>query len=127
MKGDRYLLYFGLLKIGVVTETDSDFPNLWGEIAEEPELAEPRTDEIVRLARFLALNREATRLADLEDAQSMGPEQEAVNAELETRSTDDIESEDWHLIDELGRKMPILCPILRGPIEIVWRWNPGRG
>jgi hypothetical protein len=33
----------------------------------------------------------------------------------------------WHLIDEPGQRLPILCPILRGNGEIEWRWNPGGG
>ena len=127
MKGDRYNLHFGSLKLGMVTETDSDFPNLWGDIVYDRSLAEPRTDELFRLARFVALNREATRLTDLEDEPSMGAGQESVIAERDTQYTDYIESDDWHLIDEQGRELPILCPILRGTAEIVWRWNPGQG
>ncbi len=124
MADQRYDLYFGSLKVGVVTQTDSDFPNLWGSITYEPTVLKRQSAETSRLARFVELNRESTRLADLEDQQEASREQEAVSAELEANFMDYVESEDWLLIDERGRELPILCPILRDPGEIVWRWNP---
>lgn len=124
MKGDRYVLYFGSLRLGVVTEADSDFPNLWGDIDLDPALADPRTAEVARLARFVALDREATRLADVEGEHDSRRAEEAVSDELDAHDSDLIESAAWHLVDEHGRKSPILCPIMRWPAEIVWRWNP---
>jgi hypothetical protein len=125
MDGDRFDLYFGPLKVGVVTRTDSDFPNLWGGITYDPALSEQRSPEVTRFVKFVALNRESIRLLDMEHEHDTSREQEAVNAELEAQYMDYVESEDWHLIDEQGRVLPILCPILRGDGEIVWRWNPG--
>jgi hypothetical protein len=90
-------------------------------------LSEPQAEEAARLARFVELNRESTRLLDLEDKQDTSREQKLVNAELEANYLDYIESEDWHLVDKRGRKLPILCPLLRGSGEIVRRWNPSRG
>jgi hypothetical protein len=121
--GERYDLYFGSLKVGVVTPTDSDFPNLWGTITYEPWLAQPPSPEAVRLARFVALNQESTRLVDLEDEVDTGREQAAVNAELEAGFMDYIESQEWRLVDRRGRELPILCPILRGDGDLVWRWR----
>jgi hypothetical protein len=126
MNGDGYDLYFGALKVGAVTETDSDFPNLWGDIVYETAFSEPQSGEMARLAKFVALNRESTRLADLEDEQDTTHEQEVVNAELEAYA-DYVESADWHLIEQGGRELPILCPIFRGPGEVVWRWGLGGG
>jgi hypothetical protein len=123
MKGKRYDLYFGTLKVGIVTEIDSDFPNLWGDIAYDPALLKPQAGEIARFVKFVELNRESTKLVDMEDEQDTSREQDAVNAEL-VAYMDYVESEDWHLIDTRGRALPILCPILRGSGEIVWRWNP---
>lgn len=113
-------LYFGPLKIGRVIQTDSDFPNLWGNITYDPALGNPQMAEV---SRFIALNRECTRLADMEQESDIFQEQEAVNTELEAYYLSYVESEDWHLIDEQGDKLPILCPIFRGDSEIVWRWN----
>jgi hypothetical protein len=125
--GERYDLYFGSLKLGVVTQSDSDFPNLWGTMAYEPWLSSPPSPEAVRLARFVALNKESTRLVDLEDQADTSREQAAVNAELEAGFMDYVESEDWWLVDRRCRKLAILCPILRGDGDLVWRWDPARG
>ena len=123
MKGQRYDLVFGSLNVGVVTQTDSDFPNLWGEITYDPALENPQTPEAIRFAKFVALNKESTRLVDTEHEQDVSRELAAVTTELEGY-TDYIESEDWYLIDAGGRRLPIICPILRGSSEIVWRWDP---
>lgn len=124
MDGERYDLYFGSLKVGVVTQADGDFPNLWGTIAYDPALSDPQSPEAVRLTRFISLNKESTRLMDLEDERDTSREQEAVNAELEADYAVYVESEEWRLIDGRRLELPILCPILREDGEIVWRWNP---
>jgi hypothetical protein len=125
--GERYELYFGSLKVGVVTETDSDFPNLWGTIAYEPWVCSPQSPEEGRLARYVALNKESTRLMDMGDAVDVACERAAINAELEAGYTDDyVLSVEWWLVDRGGQKVPILCPILRGDGDLVWRWDPRR-
>ncbi len=126
MVGKRYELYFGSLRVGVVTQTASDFPNLWGDLAYDRSVLERQSEEAARFCKFVELNHESTRLVDLEDKQDTSREQEAVSAELVAHYMDYVESEEWHLLDEGGRKLPILCPILNGSGEIVWRWNPGR-
>jgi hypothetical protein len=97
MGGNRFDLCFGSLKVGVVTQTDSDFPNLWGSLTYDPALANPQSAEVARLAKFVALNRESTRLVDMEYETDTSREQEVVNAELEAHYADYLESEDWHL------------------------------
>jgi hypothetical protein len=124
--GDRLDLYFGTIKVGVVTGVAGDFPNLWGRLTCGPALKQSGCAAVARLVRFLALNRVSTRLADQEPGHTSRV-REAVDAELEARFADYAESEDWHMIDTQGRKRPILCPILRWDGEIVWRWNPGSG
>jgi hypothetical protein len=125
MNGERYELYFGSLKVGIVTQTDIDFPNLWGDIVYDSALSKPQAEDIARFVNFVALNRESTRLVDMDSEGDTSREQSAVNAELEAYM-DYVESEDWRLIDQRGRELPILCPILRASDEIVWRWNPGQ-
>jgi hypothetical protein len=126
MNDKSYDLYFGSLKVGVVTQTDSDFPNFWGDIENDPALLEPQSDEAARFVRFLSIDRESIRLVDTEHEHDVSCELAAVNAELEAYS-DYIESEDWQLIDSRGRRLPILCPIFRQSGAIVWRWNRGAG
>jgi hypothetical protein len=124
---ERYDLYFGSLKVGVVTETDGDFPNLFGTIVYEPWVSSPQSPEEERLARFVALNKKSTRLMDIGDHVEVACEREAVNAELEAGFTDyNVWSEKWWLVDRGGRKLPVLCPILRGDGDLVWRWDPRR-
>lgn len=127
MDGDRYDLYFGALKVGVVLQTDSDFPNLLGTVVYEPWLAQPQSSEAIRLTRFVALNKESTRLVDVEHEEDISREQAAVNAELEAEYMDYVESEQWRLVDRSGRELPIPCPIFRGKGDLVWRWELGRG
>ena len=123
---ENYELYHGSLKVGTVTNTDSDFPNLWGTIAYELWLSNPHSLEGARFARFVALNKESIRLVDSEHERDTSREQAVVNAELETEFMDYIESEEWRLVDGRGRDLPILCPIFRDDHELVWRWDTGR-
>ena len=86
-----------------MAQTDSDFPNLWGTIIYEPWLSAPLTPEAIRFARFVALNKESTRLVDMEDQVVSSREQEVVNAELEAEFMDVVESEGWRLVDDCSR------------------------
>jgi hypothetical protein len=122
--GERYDLYFESRKVGTVTLTDSDFPNLWGVLACEPWVLAPRSPEEQRFSRFVELNKESTRLLYAEDEVDNSREQAVVDAELAAGYMDLVESDDWRLVDRGGRELPILCPILRRDGEIVWRWNP---
>jgi hypothetical protein len=124
--GDRFDLYLGPLKVGVVTRTDSDFPNLWGSIAYESWVSQPQSPAEQRFAKFAALNKESTRLVDMGQQGEDSSELAAVSAELEAGFMGYVESEDWWLVDRSGRKLPILCPILRGDGDLVWRWDPAR-
>ena len=122
MDGQRYDLLFGKLKVGVVTQTKSDFPNLWGEIVYDRALDKPKSAILRRFVKFILLNRESTRLIDIEHEKDVSHELDAVNTELESYK-DIIESEDWYLQDERGRRVAILSPVLRGESELVWRWD----
>ncbi|MCB9927781.1 MAG: hypothetical protein H6822_36965 [Planctomycetaceae bacterium] len=118
----RYELHFRDFKIGDVIEDDTDFPNLWGRIAYNDSLKCPTSEEQTRLVRFIELNQDSIRLVDLESEQDVSHDLDAINKELEA-FTDYIETDDWLLIADNGKRLPILCPILRHDGEIVWRWN----
>jgi hypothetical protein len=126
MDSERYDLHFGSLKVGVVTTSDSDFPNLWGTVTFDPALSKPQAPEAARFARFVALNQESMRLVDTEHARDNSREQAVVNAELAAGYMGYVESEEWRLVDARGQELSILCPIFREAGEIVWRWNPDR-
>jgi hypothetical protein len=96
MDSDRFDLYFGSLKVGVVTQSVSDFPNLWGNIAYDPSLSGPQSAQVARFFKFVVLNQESARLLDMEHEHDISREQEAVDAELEAHYKDYIESEQWH-------------------------------
>ncbi len=121
----QYDLHFRDIRVGAVTENDRDFPNLWGDIEFDAAISQPISKEEARLARFIELNRESIRLADTEDQQDVTGELNVVDKQLEAFS-DYIESDDWMLVDESGKTLPILVPIFRHDGEIVWRWNPDK-
>src|SRR5262249_32939397 len=85
-------------------------------------LGKPKSALLRRFVKFILLNRESTRLIDVEDEKDVSAEIATVNTELEDYR-DIIESEDWYLEDESGRRVAIMSPILRGESEIVWRWD----
>lgn len=122
----RYELYFRGIKIGVVAEDDSDFPNLWGTIIYDESLAQPTTEEQKRLATFLELNRDSNRLLDIEDEQDVSGQLAAIDKQLASYN-EYIETDDWILITAHGEAIRILCPFFRSDGGIVWRWNPSKG
>ena len=87
------------------------------------------------IARIAALNKRGPGLNAvtqlnkdaLKDAAQLDKERKeleaTVNAELEAKYLDLIESEDWHMVDKQGRTLPILCPYLRDNGEIDWTYN----
>ena len=84
------------------------------------------TPDEIRLARYVALNKESTRLIDREDIEDNAEEKARIDAESMNHFLDIIESEDWFLVDHNDQRHPILGPIFRNDDEIVWRWNPQR-
>jgi hypothetical protein len=122
MDDDCFDLSFGSLKVGEVTLTASDFPNLWGKIAYDSAHAEQQSPELARFNQFLELDRQSMKLIDVEHERDVSEELSAINAQLKSYR-DYIDSADWYLIDKRGRKLPILCPVLRDNGEIVWRWG----
>lgn len=119
----RYKLYFRRVLIGDVVESDSDFPNVYGVISFADSVTHPASVEDSRVARFLDLSRESTRLVNAEHDRDVSIELRAVNLAL-IAFNEYIFSNDWRLVDESGEALPILCPMVHDSDEIVWRWNP---
>jgi len=122
MAGANYTLYFGTLKVGVVSESEEDFPSLSGDVVLDPALDEAQTPDAARFTEFLRLNRESTRLVDVSHTQDVREELAAVNTQLDAY-VEYVHSDAWHLVDAQGTVLPILCPIFRGRWQIVWRWG----
>ena len=118
-----YDLFFRKLKVGVVTYVDSDFPRMFGAISFERSVVKPASDDAIRLARFIELCREQTRLIDVMDKQDVTKELDENNATMTENYLDLMETNDWMLIDENGKILPILCPIFSDDGKIVWYWN----
>jgi hypothetical protein len=117
----QYELYFGALKIGNVFEDDRDFPSWFGRITYAPSFEQSESELARRLARFIGLSFESIALID---ANQEGSPELADLLREEAAFNDVADSKAWHLIDELGSVIPILCPVLRRDGGIVWRWNP---
>lgn len=118
----QYALCLREIKIGIVTENDCDFPNLMGTIIFDESLTQLSSGEGKRLARFLELNKESSRLVGIEHEQDVSIELATVNKQLEDY-IDYIDTQDWILITDNGKELPILCPIFHTNGEIVWRWD----
>jgi hypothetical protein len=128
MSDQRYDLYYADRRLGVVTQVDSDFPNLWGTIVYDAAIAHPQSDAEKRMARFVELSIESMRLlmsddAAYDDDEVSEVELNPVDAELERDFLDLVETNNWRLIDAEGQVEPILCPAFHPNDEIVWRWG----
>ena len=120
----QHKLKFGNTLVGMVTLTDADFPNVWGDIVLDGSLTNTACAETMRMAEFIRLNRECTRLADIEHEQDVSAELDAVNRHLESYN-DYIETNNWVLISPNSEVVRIMCPMFRDDGELVWRWNHG--
>ena len=125
MDFDRFTLFYGPMEIGTVFQVEGYFSDQWGHIALGRALVDPQTAEAMRLAQFIALNRESTRLWENSEPDELSAEKEAVTAELEAIGHGLFDSEDWCLVNILGHRLPILCPVFRDEDEIEWQWNSG--
>ncbi len=118
---DRYELFLGDRRVGTVVSSEQDFPSLWGTLELDPELSTSSASDATRMREFLALNLESTRLVDRDGETYESEKLAEVNRKLE--SFNDLIEADWLLIDAKGNRLPILCPILHHPNELVWRWR----
>jgi hypothetical protein len=112
-----HLLRFHHLTVGLVEETDADFPNIFGAFALAP--SDPADPLGRHVGDYVAFSVEASRLMEEDEA--------AYHRFAEAHEggfLDLIETDDWLLEGEDGVVRPILVPNFVTGGGVVWRWNP---
>jgi len=120
--GEKYDLYFGATRVGVVTQSGPRFPYQCGAIEFESGFTTAITSEPSRIARLVAEGKAGTRTPDREHAASdsrvptdiAGYQQSAASLE-------------WRLVDHGECALPIVCPLFNTDGTIAWRWNCSSG
>lgn len=107
----KYDLFFQDIMIGKTTVKEYDFPSCFGEF----ELTNMNLPEHIN--DYISYSIEAQKLMEHDES-----EWEKFMEANEYKYADLIESEDWYLIDEQGKKEEILVPIFEEN-GITWRWN----
>ena len=110
----RYRLRFGSEDLGEITEENFDFPSMYGRWS-GPEILHNE-----HLAAYIAYSREKDRIAVASDS---GAEWERFVEENENDFLDLIESDEWTLEDESGRRKRILIPNFTADGGVIWRWD----
>ena len=113
----NYKLLYGDHIIGDVKEDDSDFPTFFGKyklisgLQKKPALA-----HIVSYVDY------SIRVWPLIEADRM----DAIDYEEEAQFMDLIESGNWWLVDQNGKRIAILIPVFGTDNYINWRLDPDR-
>lgn len=109
------LLYQGV-NLGQITLSDWDFPNLTGAFI--PETAADHPEIRRRVKDYVQFRIEADRLAR-DTPHSL---EEFLNL-TEPAFSDLIDSDEWSLVDEQGRRLRILAPTFSPDGRVTWRWR----
>jgi hypothetical protein len=116
-KGTRYTLFFGTVRLGEVMELDADFPNLSGSYLPHEEDDFPDTRARIRRLWDLSIAwHDASMKQDEAETDRLAKEEEDY--------LDLIESDNWYLQDQAGKRTHILVPTFCAEDEIVWRYHP---
>jgi hypothetical protein len=121
MMPQQYKLIFGNVEIGIVEETNADFPNFWGKFDPLPATGHPETYR--RIQAYIAYSRQRDGL--LAQGDGPGSQWEKFMLQNEPRFRDLIECDAWWLVDAAGQRHPILVPNFRVD-GVVWRLDPSR-
>jgi|KBSSwiStaDraftv2_1062776.scaffolds.fasta_scaffold139792_2 hypothetical protein len=113
----RYVLLYGDVELGEVTQQDSDFPNCSGTWRPYAQADNPEIRSFIRAYVEFSEHADSLRTPDIT------PAWEAYTREKEPEFEDLIESTDWALRDEDGVRHPLLVPLFGVGGEIGWRWN----
>jgi hypothetical protein len=115
----QYVLLYGDVEFGAVTQQDSDFPNCSGTWRPYTQADNPEIRNFICAYVEYSEHAESLMTPDLHST----PASEAYTLEREPEFEDLIESTDWALRDEDGIRHPILVPNFCGGGEIGWRWH----
>ena len=118
----NYDIYFDETKIGTIERLDSDFPNLFGKIEFDIKYLKSNSELNVRLRKMMELSRRHSAVTEIEHEQDVEEELEELYQQEEPYR-DLIESKEWYLIDESGKKELIFSPMIHENNEVTWRWN----
>jgi hypothetical protein len=100
-----YDLYFLNTLVAKIQNVSIAFLNCYGNYVLDADfLREHKDSTIMKMIAFQVKNADNDELDDEE-------------------FTDLIESEDWYLLDETGKKSPILVPLFNNKTDITWRYN----
>src|SRR6266481_2096392 len=105
----RYVLLYGDVELGEVTQQDSDFPNCSGTWRPYPHADNPEIRSFIRAYVEFSEHADSLRTPDVT------PAWEAYTLEREPEFEDLIESTDWALRDEGVRALR--CPKSGGPLR----------
>ncbi len=111
-----YLLIFRGVKLGQVKVANADTPNptgrfTLGDATDHPEVRN-------RVVDYIQFRVEADRIAR-DTPHSL---EEFLNLS-EPAFADLVNSDEWCLEDERGRRLPILAPVFSAGGTITWRWR----
>jgi len=109
-------LFFGDVELGEVTRENGDFPNCFGRF--RPSLKQDMPAIREEIQRYIDYSIEADRLAQHDPTEC-----DCFTATNEHKFLQLIDSDDWYLVDEQGKRSRILVPNF-GTEGIGWRWHP---
>jgi len=115
----RYVLLYGDVELGAVTQLDSDFPNCFGTWSPYIYADSPEVRSFVRAYVEYSEHADSLMTPDFH----LNPAWEAYTLEREPEFQDLIESTDWALRDTSGVRHPIVVPNFCVGGKLVWCWN----
>ncbi len=106
-----YKLFHDNILIANITQTDADFPNLFGTFT----LAKAIPPHV---QNYIEYRINISKFKDISSKEPMEyiKQNDGIFLDL-------IESEAWYLLDEQGTKDIIMSPHFRSDSSIVWRWT----
>lgn len=114
----RYVLLYGDVELGEVTQLDSDFPNCFGTWSPYTHADNPEIRSSIRAYVEFSEHADSLMIPNYHST----PAWEAYTLEREPEFEDLIESTDWALRDKDGVRHPLLIPNFFVGGKIGWRW-----
>jgi hypothetical protein len=109
-----YDLYFNEIKIARIFNAVFEFLNCYGKYELSAEFL--RDHACSELYAFIEYQLQTAPLLAAEKFDELDESEEEKFANF-------IDSEDWYLLDETGKKIPILVPMFNNKMDITWRYN----